>query len=170
MGRRYGCDRDGESDGRTGRMTGSRRKAREAVLQGLYWSLSSGDPVQQTLQTMALRTGLSEDASAFARSLGTKAWEAREVLDGRIGEVTENWSVDRLSRIDRILMWMALTEIEHFSDVPVKVSIDEAIELAKRFSVEKAPAFINGVLDRLARGDLSPVETGDQDRGPQEER
>ena len=157
-------------------MTGSRRKAREAVLQGLYWSLSSGDPVQQTLETMALRTGLSEDATTFAQSLGTKAWEAREALDVRIGEVTENWSVDRLSRIDRILMWMALTEIVHFSDVPVKVSIDEAIELAKRFSVEKAPAFINGVLDRLAQGELKIVDTGNasgatgRDREQQEDR
>ncbi len=142
-------------------MTGSRRKAREAVLQGLYWSLSSGDPVEQTLRTMALRSGLSEEASSFARTLGAKTWEAREALDTRIGEVTENWSIDRLSRIDRILMWMALTEIEHFEEVPVKVSIDEAIELAKRYSVEKAPAFINGVLDRLAQGDLTPVDSGD---------
>ena len=142
-------------------MTSSRRKAREAVLQGLYWALSSGDDVEQTLGAMAERTDLSEEATAFARELGGKAWEARDTLDARIGEVTENWTVDRLSRIDRILMWMALTEIEQFGDVPVKVSIDEAIELAKRFSVEKAPGFINGILDRLAQGDLGTVLTGD---------
>ena len=132
-------------------MTGSRRKAREAVLQALYWSLSSGDPVEQTLRTMTLRAGLSEEASRFARVLGLEAWQGRDSYDARIGAVTQNWTIDRLSRIDRILMWMALAEIDHFDDVPVKVSIDEAIELAKRYSVEKAPAFINGVLDRLAQ-------------------
>lgn len=135
-------------------MTGSRRKAREVTLQALYWSMSSGDPVEQTLRTMCKRVNLSVEAAAFACAMGQKAWEAREALDGSIGEVTENWSVDRLSRIDRILMWMALTEMEHFDDVPVKVSIDEAIELAKRYSVEKAPAFINGILDRLSKGAL----------------
>lgn len=142
-------------------MTGSRRKAREVTLQALYWSMSSGDPVEQTLRTMCMRVNLSVEAAAFACAIGQKAWEARKALDGRIGEVTENWSVDRLSRIDRILMWMALTEMEHFDEVPVKVSINEAIELAKRYSVEKAPAFINGILDRLSKGALSAVEKGD---------
>jgi N utilization substance protein B len=132
-------------------VTGSRRKARETVLQALYWAESSGDPVDQTLRTMSLRSDLSPEAARFATDLGRKAWADREALDGMIGRVAENWSVDRIARIDRILIRMALTEMRAFPDIPVTVSIDEAIELAKRFSVEKAPGFINGVLDRLSR-------------------
>lgn len=132
-------------------MTQSRRKARETVLQALYWSQSSGDPVQQTLRTMSLRLDLSPEVSKFAMDLGVKTWDRRERLDPRIESVSQNWSLERISRIDKILLWMALTEIEAFDDIPTKVSIDEAIELAKRYSVEKAPGFINGILDALVR-------------------
>ena len=72
-------------------------------------------------------------------------------MDRLIGSASENWALERISRIDRILMRMALTEILVFDDIPVKVSIDEAIELAKRYSVEKSPAFINGILDALVK-------------------
>jgi N utilization substance protein B len=132
-------------------MIRSRRRAREAVLQALYWSESSGDPVGQTLRTMCLRNRLSAEAAAFAVSVGRLAWAERESLDRLIESGLKNWTLARLSRIDRLIMRVALAEILHVDDVPVKVSIDEAIELAKRYSVEKSPGFINGVLDGLAR-------------------
>ncbi len=132
-------------------MTQSRRKARESVLQALYWAESSGDPVQQALHAMSVRTGLSPEATQFAMALGREAWARRDELDRLIESVSENWSLGRISRIDRILLHMALAEILAFADIPVKVSIDEAIELGKRYSVEKAPAFINGVLDALVK-------------------
>ena len=140
-------------------MTNSRRKAREAVLQAIYWAMSTDDPASQTLQTMALRSDLSPEASEYAISVGKLMWANREQLDEEIGKAAVNWDVSRISRIDRILMWMALTEIRSRDDVPVKVSIDEAIELAKRYSVEKAPGFINGILDKLARPNLEETRT-----------
>ena len=135
-------------------MTGSRRKAREAVLQAIYWAMSSDDPASQTLQTMALRSDLSPEATAYALAVGKRMWADREKLDEEIGKVAVNWDVSRISKIDWILMWMALTEIRAMDDVPTRVAIDEAIELAKRYSVEKAPGFINGILDKLARTSL----------------
>ncbi len=132
-------------------MTRSRRKAREAVLQALYWTESSGDPVGQTLHTMSIRTDLAPGASQFAMALGRSTWACREELDRLIESASQNWALDRISRVDRILLWMALTEIRTFEEIPVKVSIDEAIELAKRYSEEKASAFINGILDALVR-------------------
>ena len=132
-------------------MTGSRRKAREVALQALYWSESSGEPVQRTIRSVALRAGLSEDAAEFARALGQEAWTRREELDGLVEGISRNWALDRISRIDRILLWMALTEMLAFDDIPFRVSMNEAIELAKRYSVEKAPTFINGILDALVR-------------------
>ena len=132
-------------------MTQLRRKAREAVLQALYWTESSGDPIQHTLHTMSIRIDLAPEASAFAAALGKATWARREELDRLIESVLENWSLKRVSRIDRILLRMALAEILAFEDIPVKVSIDEAIELAKQFSEEKAPGFINGILDTLVK-------------------
>ena len=129
----------------------SRRKAREVVLQALYWTESSGDPIRQTLQTMSLRAGLTEEPAAFAQALGQATWEKREEMDKLIEGVSENWALERIARIDLILLRMALTEIFAFDDIPMKVSLDEAIELAKRYSVEKSSKFINGVLDALVR-------------------
>ena len=132
----------------------SRREAREAVLQAIYWAMSTDDPASQTLKTMTVRSNLSREAAEYAIKVGKLMWANREQLDEEIGRAAENWEVSRISRIDRILMWMALTEIRSVEDVPVKVSIDEAIELAKRYSVEKAPGFINGILDKLAKANL----------------
>ena len=142
-------------------MTSSRRKAREAVLQAIYWAMSTDDPASQTLQTMSVRSDLSPEASDYAMSVGKLMWANRQQLDEAIGKVAENWDVSRISRIDRILMWMALTEIKWIEDVPVRVSIDEAIELAKKYSVEKAPGFINGILDKLARPDLDETRAAE---------
>ena len=132
----------------------SRREAREAVLQAIYWAMSTDDPASQTLKTMTVRSNLSREAAEYAIKVGKLMWANREQLDEEIGRAAENWEVSRISRIDRILMWRALTEIRSVEDVPVKVSIDEAIELAKRYSVEKAPGFINGILDKLAKANL----------------
>ena len=132
-------------------MTGSRRKAREAVLQALYWSESAGDAIQQTVRTMAIRCDLTPEAAQFAARLATATWDYRDEADRRIASVSHNWSLGRISRIDRLLLQMALTEIRKFPDIPVKVSIDEAIEMAKRFSHAKASGFVNGILDTLAK-------------------
>ena len=132
-------------------MIRSRRRAREAVLQALYWTESTGDPISQTVRTMCLRHRLAPDASGFATSLAHLVWEHREALDRLTESALENWSLERISRIDRLVLRMALAEIRWQDDVPLKVSLDEAIELAKRYSGEKAPGFVNGVLDGLVK-------------------
>ena len=132
-------------------MTQSRHKAREVCLQALYWTESAGDPIQQTVHTMCIRSGLSAAASEFASALAKAVWANREALDQEIEPVLENWSLARVARIDRILLRMALAEMHYFKDIPVKVSIDEAIEPAKRYSEAKASKFINGILDALSK-------------------
>jgi N utilization substance protein B len=82
-------------------------------------------------------------------------------LDASIVPVLENWSLDRVSRIDHIVLWMALAEMRYFKDIPYKVSINEAIELAKQFSEAKASGFINGILDALAKGGYGTSEQSD---------
>ena len=72
-------------------------------------------------------------------------------LNSIIEPVLKNWDFARISRIDRYILWIALAEMLYMLDIPATVSINEAIELAKKYSSEKSPAFINGVLDAAAR-------------------
>jgi N utilization substance protein B len=120
-------------------------------MQSLYWTESSGDPIAQTARTMCLRAGLTDEATGFAIRLAQETWENGEAADRLISGASENWAIERMSRVDKILLRMALTEIDLFDDIPQTVSIDEAIELSKRYSVEKAPAFINGILDAIVK-------------------
>jgi len=145
----------------------SRRKAREVVLKVLYLCESRGinadtafdemsaidseiaemadDPEVINLKPFSL--GLNEKQKEFAATLTRKIEENKEILNEQIKPVLKNWDFSRISRIDRIILWIALAEILYMLDIPPIVSINEAIELAKEFSSKKSSSFINGVLD-----------------------
>ena len=149
----------------------SRRKTREAVLKILYLCESRGvntdtafnemlaidneiaemanDPDVDNLKPFSL--GLNEKQKDFAITLARKIEENKEILNEHIKPVLKNWDFSRISRIDRIILWIALAEMLYMFDIPPTVSINEAIELAKNFSSEKSSSFINGVLDAAAR-------------------
>jgi len=75
----------------------------------------------------------------------------KDWADRVIGELAEHWKVERIALIDRILLRMALVELREMPDTPVKVAINEAIELAKKYSTGESSSFINGILDRYAK-------------------
>ncbi|NNF02103.1 MAG: transcription antitermination factor NusB [Bacteroidia bacterium] len=85
----------------------------------------------------------------FIKDLFLKSIENDQYFEKLISEKTDNWEVDRIAMMDTILLKMALTEIKHFSSIPVKVSINEYIELSKNYSTPKSRIFINGVLDKI---------------------
>lgn len=85
----------------------------------------------------------------FALSLVEKTIETRETVDEYIIAVAENWELDRIAYLDRILIEMAVVELIYFPEIPTKVSINESIEIAKRYSTDKSGNFINGVLDKI---------------------
>jgi len=101
----------------------------------------------------------------FARDLVLGCWKHREELDSRIAVVAENWEIHRMAVIDRNILRMATYEILHCPDIPPKVSINEAIELAKRFSTADSGAFVNGVLDRIHQSELAKTENVSGDEG-----
>lgn len=127
-----------------------RRKAREIALQTLYaagigeagWEIALADSIR--------RRGPSEEASEYAGRLVRGVSGSRGRLDGMISSHLENWKLERVAAVDRIIMEIALYELLECPEVPLRVIIDEAIEIAHRFSSEKAGAFVNGILDRLA--------------------
>ena len=142
-------------------MHSDRRKGRQAALQVLYCIESTGDPIETALQGVSEIAFISGPAKAYAVRLGVEVLARQKDLDAMIAEVAERWDVRRLARVDRTLLRMALAEMLCFDDVPVKVSIDEAIELGKRFGGEDSSAFINGILDAIVKkhGITKPISS-----------
>ena len=87
----------------------------------------------------------------FIQSLIKQILEHEEKIDELIKEKLEHWDFKRLNSVDRIILRMGVSEMLYFPDIPIKVSIDEAIELAKKFSSPEAGKFVNGILDAIAK-------------------
>lgn len=130
-------------------MRGGRRKAREIALRALYALELSQNPLDDIIEDMIL--GRSEDRVAllFAEQLVRKTVEHLEEFDQKIKEKAINWDFNRIAVLDKLILRMAICEFLYFEDIPPKVTINEAIEIAKKYSTEKSGSFINGILDSV---------------------
>ncbi|MCA9244920.1 MAG: transcription antitermination factor NusB [Phycisphaerales bacterium] len=102
---------------------------------------------EQTWADIDLEPPVNEDVVRYAQKLANETWAARAGLDAQLGQVSGQWSVSRMTLVDRNILRMALWEIRESKDVPWQVAIDEAVEIAKRFSDTRSAAFVNGLLD-----------------------
>ena len=156
----------------------SRRKAREAALQALYqcdtqadWSseaidlyfevycrppeagdddtLTDLDPADQA---SAPAQNARQENLQFARRLIDGVIDNGDFVDSRISEASIHWKIERMSRIDRNILRLAVFEMAMMPEIPLNVTLNEAIELAKRYGADESPMFVNGVLDKVARG------------------
>jgi N utilization substance protein B len=132
---------------------GARRTARERALQALYQlEMADGQP-REALQS-AWSAGGSEqpdpEAQKFALSLVEGVRDHLDEIDAMIQTHSHHWRIDRMTRIDRNVLRLGIFELKYLVDIPGKVSINEAVELGKRFGTEDSSAFINGLLDRIA--------------------
>ena len=123
-----------------------RRRARAITLQALYEIDSTGHPAAQVIQNLAENDNLPEEGIAFASALVNGVLGCRPQLDAVIRKHAPEWPVDQLAIIDRNILRMALYELQNDQDVPIKVAVNEAVELAKTFGGDTAPRFVNGVL------------------------
>ncbi len=129
-----------------------RRKAREAALQLLYQVELEGDSTPEGMARAWEVLGLGPDSSrVFAERLVRGTIEDLQQIDKSIGDAAEHWHLDRISRVDLSILRVAVEELMREKDVPSRVIVDEAMEVAKRFSGERSASFVNGVLDRIAR-------------------
>jgi transcription antitermination protein NusB len=128
-----------------------RRKAREIALQTLYAQEVSGTDWKTAFDDNVERRKPSEEVVEYAERLVTNVMEEKANLDSLIRERLENWALERVSVVDRTILRIALSELLHCPEVPANVIMDEAIEIAQKFSSADAGRFVNGVLDRLAR-------------------
>ncbi|HEX5133422.1 MAG TPA: transcription antitermination factor NusB [Candidatus Krumholzibacteria bacterium] len=130
---------------------GKRRRAREMVLQALYEAEFSDRSPAEIVDEQVGRRNPSDETAAHARDLFLKTMEKRADLDQIIRSVLQNWELERVSLVDRNILRFALAEVLYFPDVPSNVIIDEAIEVAHRYSSDEAGRFVNGLLDKLVR-------------------
>ena len=132
---------------------GVRRTGRAYALQLLY--ARDGDPATDVTGAAVSWADIFEleidtPAQTFARDLVAAATERSAQIDELITSASKNWRLDRMSRVDRNILRLGAGELLAFPDVPVKVVINEAVELAKRFGTAESSACVNGVLDLLA--------------------
>lgn len=127
----------------------TRRDARETALQILYAIELTKSSVSVVLDELMPKCEKPPHAMFFAKKIITKTFEERNVLDTYIKRHSANWRFERIAVIDLLILRIAVCEFIHFFDVPPKVTIDEALELAKRYSTHKSSGYINGILDAI---------------------
>jgi N utilization substance protein B len=128
---------------------GRRKKSREFALQVLYQLNITKQDVVTALTQFEEHFLSPEEADEFLRRLVLGVLEHCPELDRLIEQYSENWRLDRINLIDRNILRMALFELLYCEDIPPKVTINEAIDLGKRFGSEDSGSFINGILDRI---------------------
>jgi N utilization substance protein B len=137
----------------------TRRQIRAKVMQAVYACITSGQTpdyvfdlllkdLKQEVEELETKKKLSGDTKLLT-ALYYESMKHTERYDEYIQSKAENWELERIARLDRILMHMAICEMLNFEEIPVKVTINEYLELAKTYSTPKSSKFINGILDSL---------------------
>ena len=121
------------------------------ALQALYAVRQGQCSLKEALEFVAAETNTPPlaGAMAYCRRLAKKTIEEQEWADETISNKLENWELGRVTSIDLLILELALVEMVNFKDIPSKVSISEAIEIAKIYSTDESPGFINGILDAV---------------------
>ncbi len=119
-------------------------------MQALYALFIGNQSLEHVLQTI-VKPEFHEDSFGrdFAERLFLRTVDNRSRTDDIIREHIANWEIERLATVDRIILQMAITEMLTFEDIPTKVTINEAIEIAKKFSTARSGRFVNGILDAV---------------------
>ena len=139
---------------------GKRRRARELAIQVLFhMEYNPGDP-GESFERVCESFGPPKEIRPHSREVVVGVWENRTDLDRLISGSSKNWRVERMSRVDINILRIAIYEVLYMKDVPPKVSIDEAVELGKRYGTEESGAFINGILDHIYNQLKAEVDQG----------
>ena len=128
-----------------------RHASRQVALQVLY-ALdvgSAGAAVEEVFERVAANFDLPEGARAFAKQLVCGVIGDRDAIDAALARHARNWRLSRMAAVDRNVLRLGAYEILH-TDTPLAVTLDQAVELARRFGAEGSPAFVNGILDAIA--------------------
>ncbi|MFK4765836.1 transcription antitermination factor NusB [Desulfobaculum sp. SPO524] len=149
------------SDTKKGSRRGGRRRAFEVLYSLNFNEVTAMDQLERAF---TLAPAPSEEAAErnatgrkeFAWELVSGVWKNKEDIDKRIDEYSQHWKLSRIARIELTILRLAMYEMLYLADVPLKVAINEAVELAKRFGDDNSKNFVNGILDAVAKA----VENG----------
>ncbi len=130
---------------------GKRRKARELALQALYQTDFYGERERPDLQLFWEEQNAGDETRSFADTLIAGIGRRQAEIDLLIEDHSEHWKLSRMSRIDRNILRIAVLELLEFPDIPCKVTIDEAIELGKKYGSSESGGFLNGILDQILK-------------------
>ncbi|HED00646.1 MAG TPA: transcription antitermination factor NusB [Proteobacteria bacterium] len=139
---------------------GIRRKARESVLQILYEMDLTGLGAEKAMAAFCSSFKIPEQAHDFCLRLVTGVETHREQIDTLVNEHSEHWRLNRMSRVDRNILRLAAFELLYCDDIPPKVTINEAVELGKKFGTEDSGPFINGILDAIYDAKIKKLIAG----------
>lgn len=129
----------------------SRRKARELVLKVLYQKDSTNSDWEYTFDCLSDEMKIDDECRKFAKKLTKGTFKNLELIDEKISKFSKNWKLSRISVVDRNILRLACYEMLFEKKIPHAVSIDEAIELGKKYSTHESKSFINGVLDAIRK-------------------
>ena len=130
---------------------GNRRKARELALNALFQGEMTATSAVENFPLLCENFEINKKAIPYGRELVWGITDKWEEINAKIAESAVNWRVSRMSVLDRNIIRLAAYELMFKEEVPPRVAIDEAIELAKRYCAEDSPGFINGILDAILK-------------------
>jgi N utilization substance protein B len=143
---------------------GLRHAGRELALKALYQTDMRGDLSNEDLALFFDAFPADDRIRSFALRLVDGVRREQSALDKHLAAALEHWSIGRLSRVDHNILRLAIYELLRMDDIPARVTIDEAIELAKAYGDNESGRFVNGVLDQVATR-LALKDKGDKDKG-----
>ncbi len=136
-----------------------RRLGRESVLKALYALELSNDPIEKVLADLLNREYFNDNTRRYVTSLLKNSVKNKDWCEKKVSEHLVNWNLDRVALLDRLILQMAISEIYFMEDIPPKVSISEAIEIAKEYSTEESSSFVNGILDAVYKAKIQSEKT-----------
>ena len=141
----------------------SRRRGREFAMQLLYAVEVGKEAFAVALKGLSTDPDLPEDAKEYGVKLARKVLENQDALDAKLAQASSHWDLERIAIIDKLIIRCATAELMFFPDVPLRVAINEAIDIAKKFSTGDSSRFVNGVLDAIAKTFSNSIQRNDQD-------
>ncbi len=130
---------------------GDRRLAREIAVQTLYEIAHTEEPFDRAWRTNVERRSGGDEVARYAERLLATVTAHRDAIHSQLRSALANWTLERVALVDRCVLEVGCAEILYHEDVPLKVALDEAVEIARKFSTTESGAFVNGVLDRIAQ-------------------
>lgn len=138
---------------------GKRRKGRELLVQALYAAEVSNGSLQDCIDDQLERRNASAETANFVRPLGDRISVHKAKIDSVLNSVLKNWDPNRIGKVEKAIMRLCLAEVLYSEDVPAKVALNEALEVARLFVDDSAVAFLNGVLDKAIKNMVKEKES-----------